>query len=493
MNRTGTGSRRYRRGSAAAVAAAGPSDRGALIGLIVLLALVMLWGGSSRADVPYLIFVRPLAVLLLGYALWGLRLSHIRAHPWLFGTAMVILALPLLQLVPLPPSIWGALPGRALIAEIDAKAGLGSVWRPLSLVPSMTWNAFFALLVPLAALMFGLRLEQRDRARLVPLLLGFGFFSAVLGVLQIVGPPGGFLYFYPVTHTDSAVGLFANRNHEAAFLACMFPALALFATTPTLTALDGPLKPGLALAGGVILVPLILVTGSRAGLVAGMIGIALAGVILLGPLLKSRRDARAARLAAILGAAAVVGGICLVWVTSWLGRAEALQRLLGWEVDKDFRLQAWQSILSLARDYFPAGAGYGSFAEVYKAHEPRELLHGAYFNQAHNDWIEVLMTGGLPAAILLAVVCVVVLWRLVTLARRITSSEIDDRLALLGMSIILIMAFASTTDYPLRVPSIACIWVLAVVWAVPHGRTRPSPEAEDAAPFKSSAEPVLST
>lgn len=445
------------------------SDRGALVGMIVLLAAVLLFGGSSRSDLPNLIFLRPLSILLLAFALWRLRIDHVRSHPWIVGGALLILVMPLLQLVPLPPAIWRALPGRELLVEIDAKAGLGDVWRPISLVPSATWNAFFALFAPLAALIFGLRLSVRDRTMMLPLLLGAGFFSALLGMLQILGPDGGMLRFYPVTHEDSAVGLFANRNHQAAFLACLFPALALFATTPTGMRLDGPLKPVIAAGGAFILIPLILITGSRAGLVAGVLGIVLAGVILLGPLLKSRRSSRRRRLT-IMGVVAIpVAGATLAIATAWLGRAESLQRLLLWQSDDDYRMKAWQPIIQLIKDYFPVGSGYGSFKDVYQINEPRELLHRSYFNQAHNDWLEVLMTGGLPALLILAVVCGAVAWRLYTLLVRINRApSAQDRFALLGLSVILILAFASTTDYPLRVPSIACIWVLSVIWAVPH-------------------------
>lgn len=434
-----------------------------------MLLAALLLGGSSRADLPNLIVLRPLAALGLGYALWGLRSEEVRAHPLLVSAAAAIFALPLLQLVPLPPAIWRALPGRELIAEIDAMAGIGDVWRPISLVPSATWNAFYSLLVPLAVFILGLRLDKVGRARLVPVLLFVGFSSALLGVLQVLGPHGGVLYLYSITHEDSAVGLFANRNHHAAVLACMFPALSLFATTRTYTSLDGPWKPWLALAGGVLLIPLILITGSRAGLVSGVLGIALAGVIAIGPILASRHQGARIPAQAILGGL-MVAGVALAWATTQVGRAEALNRILHWEADSDFRLRAWQPILGMVERYFPVGSGFGSFAKVYGVNEPRELLHSNYFNQAHNDWIEVLMTGGLPAAILLAATCVVVLWRLFVLAKKLTSPALDDRLAWLGISIIIIMAFASSTDYPLRVPSIACIWALAVIWAAPHAR-----------------------
>mgnify|MGYP007125385276 CR=1 FL=1 len=94
-----------------------------------------------------------------------------RAHGLLFGLAVAALALTIAHLVPLPPAIWSQLPGRELVSEIDRAAGLGDVWRPLSLTPGATWNALHAQLVPLAALVLGAQLGRDDLWRLLPLWL----------------------------------------------------------------------------------------------------------------------------------------------------------------------------------------------------------------------------------------------------------------------------------------------------------------------------------
>ncbi len=38
-------------------------------------------------------------------------------------------------------------------------------------------------------------------------------------------------------------------------------------------------------------------------------------------------------------------------------------------------------------------------------HEPDALLRADYANHAHNDWLEVALTGGLPALLILAAAC----------------------------------------------------------------------------------------
>src|SRR3546814_18783044 len=54
--------------------------------------------------------------------------------------------------------------------------------------------------------------------------------SGGLGLAQVIGPRDGPLYLYEITNNGSAVGLFANRNHQAALLACLFPMLAVYAS-----------------------------------------------------------------------------------------------------------------------------------------------------------------------------------------------------------------------------------------------------------------------
>ncbi|MFI2901517.1 O-antigen ligase family protein, partial [Klebsiella aerogenes] len=69
----------------------------------------------------------------------------------------------------------------------------------------------------------------------------------------------------------------------------------------------------------------------------------------------------------------------------------------------DVRVHALPSVLAMIRIYFPAGSGFGGFDTIFRVHEPYALLKPTYFNHAHNDWLEILLDGGLPAALLLVV------------------------------------------------------------------------------------------
>jgi O-Antigen ligase len=431
--------------------------------LIAFLILTFATGGASRADVQSLIILRPAAVIFCGIGLWSLKWVHVKANMFLFGMATAIFALVGSHLIPLPPSIWGALPGRAIITEIDKLAELGEVWRPISMVPSTTWNAFYALFVPLAVLILGVQLEREERFRLLPWLLGLGLFSGFWGILQVAGDPQGSLYLYRVTNNGAAVGLFSNRNHQAILLASLFPLLAVYASTTARSEEQLAVKLWLAIGAGVVLVPLLLVTGSRAGLILGVAGLLSILLVYRQPtsLTPKKRKTKKFDLRYAL---AGFGALCLGALTIIMSRAEAFQRLFATGQGEEERFKVWVPIAQMAWKYFPFGSGVGSFVDVYQIDEPYELLSPEYYNHAHNDWLEVYMTGGLPVLILL--VLALFAWtRLSVQSLRVPLGEGRAvAFARMGALTILILALGSIGDYPLRTPSLACVFVVAALW-----------------------------
>lgn len=435
--------------------------------LSALIVLSFLLGGGSRADIQSLMILRPIAILLMGYGLMGLKWQQIRANAFLFAMAAAIIGLTLLQLIPLPPALWSTLPGRGLVVEIDQAAQLGAVWRPISLVPTGTWNAFFSLMVPLSALVLGARLNRDERWQLLPLIMGIGLVSGVLGVLQLGSGADSPLYFYQVTNNGSAVGLFANRNHQAVFLSALIPMLAVYASGRLQSTRDAKVKAFVAIAFGCFLVPLILVTGSRAGLIAAFIGLVSAPMLYQprqGPRTGKDKGTAAMRRWRVWLAVLAATVVSLVLLTIFLGRGEAFDRMIGQVAGGEFRYKAWGPVLAMAWHYFPVGSGFGSFVEVYQLSEPRELLGTFYFNHAHNDWLELALTGGLPGLALLGASGIAFGVKVARLLAARSQRGRDYALAWMGALVIALFAIASGGDYPLRVPSLACLFVVAAVW-----------------------------
>lgn len=434
---------------------------------MIFMIITLLIGGSSRADVTLLIVLRPLATLLMVYAVLTLPAAAWRDNRFIIAMAGGIVLLPALQLIPLPPSWWQAFPGREVVARIDAAAGISQAWRPLTLSQPGTWNALFSLSVPVAMLFMGLRLDSEQRRQLVPFALWMILASAALGVLQIIGPQGGALYFYPITHSDSPVGFLANRNHQAAFVACAFPILGYLLTDAEFS--QKPYgQPWFAMIVAMFLLPFVLIVGSRAGLIVACVAIGLAMVLyVIGVREQAKRIDR--RVVLLLGGAAVLVGVMTVLAVS-LDRAEALRRAIGWESDTDARLRAWSVIAEFLQSYWPLGTGMGSFVEIYKIYEPENMLQASYFNQAHNDWLEVILTGGIAGAILLIVAVAAWGWR----AWQVRFKRPGNQLSRLGLAVIMLFALASVTDYPLRVPSMMAFLTIAVLWTMPFKHSRRS-------------------
>jgi O-antigen ligase len=431
--------------------------------LSAFLILTFFTGGASRADVHSLIILRPAAVIFCSIALWSLRWNHINKNRFLFGMTAAIFALVVSHLIPLPPSIWGAIPGRAIITELDKAAELGAIWRPISMVPPATWNVFYSLFVPLAVLLFGVQLTQDERFRLIWLLIGFGLMSGFVGILQVIGDPHGPLYLYRVTNNGAAVGLFSNRNHQAILLAMLFPMLAVFASTGILNETQMKVRNYIAVAAGVIIIPLLLITGSRAGLITGALGFVAAFFIYQKPAIASGRNRKASTngVSWFGGAIAI---IILVSLTFLLSRAEALQRLFVGSQAEELRFQLWPHIAKMAWTYFPFGAGIGTFVEVYQIDERYDFLSPTYLNHAHNDWLELFMTAGLPALLLLVIATfAIVRFALNTLKNMPKDNPIILYYSL-GLTIIMIGALGSISDYPLRTPAMACVFIIAVLW-----------------------------
>ncbi|MGH9549530.1 MAG: hypothetical protein ACRD3W_09145, partial [Terriglobales bacterium] len=186
---------------------------------IMLVSSLML-GGASRNGFSGDVTLQFLAIPVLALGFWRLVESDVTPQiRWALWFCVALVALPLLQLVPLPPSLWTALPHRELSAESFALIGKEPPWMPLSVSPQATWLSVLSLLPPLSIFIGVLLLGYRDRRWLSLVVLAVGVVSAFLGLMQVAQGPTSALRFYQFTNpTTEAVGFFANRNHFAALL-----------------------------------------------------------------------------------------------------------------------------------------------------------------------------------------------------------------------------------------------------------------------------------
>ncbi len=440
--------------------------------LVFFLLMLFATGGASRTDVQSLVILRPLSIIACALACVTLRREHFTGHAWLMGSAGVVFSLALLHLIPLPPSAWQALAGRQDLVDVEKLAGLSDIWRPLTLAPMNGWHALLSLFAPLAIILLGIQLNRADLFRLLPAVIALAALSGLLGLLQAVGDPQGPLYLYRITNNGSAVGLFANRNHAATLLACLFPMLAAYAATARGEAGALMMRQLMTAAIAIVLVPLMLVTGSRSGLVSAVIGLGAAALLYRYPSdVRSVWHGKPNRVKPfpILGGIAVIS---LGFLTYFLSRAEAIERLFMQASGDDGRTDFWAISIDLFWKYFPFGSGSGSFVEAYQIIEPNRLLDATYLNRAHNDWVETAVTFGLPGVVALALAIIAFGIRSYRLFCSADGSNRSVAFGRLASVMIAMIAIASVSDYPLRTPTMMGLFAICALWLSEAGRDR---------------------
>jgi O-antigen ligase len=437
---------------------------------LLLLVVATVFGGASQGNALSLMAVEVASLPLLFV---GLYLVLAGAAPKGSALPLILLALvvavPIGQLIPLPASIWTRLPGRQPIAQILDVTRLGRPSLPFSMAPQETWRSLLALTPPAAMLVGALFLSGRERRVLAACWLVLAIVSLGFGVLQLIGGPDSRFYFYDITNPGSLVGLFSNRNNQAALFYSLMPLAAVFAAQFNGDFEDRRTIPAL-LAVLYIFVALVGVAATRS-----RAGIALTGVALLGSAaIILRGGALRRHWRATLGIA--VGGVVAIGAVLLFGLGPILDRFTSGGAEA--RFTGWPLVVAAVERFLPLGSGVGSFQTVYLAAEPLGDISPIYFNHAHDDYLELLLETGLVGAALFAVFAAWLVARIV----RIWTSHGDDMGAACTLAILLLMAH-SLVEYPLRTEALAVLFAFAcatiAVWRPEAGtKTRAPAEAE---------------
>ncbi len=415
--------------------------------------LIAVWiaGGASRADVMGQVVVRGASWALLAIAaVFAPRPRFDQKPVMLFLTAGVLLTA--LQLLPLPVGAWQAMPGRAILIEAATASGQAQPWRPWSIVPSATINALASLVVPFATLMLVSMMRKDEQDWLPAMMLVFVSASMMIGLLQFSGAvlPNPFIN----DTLGQTSGTLANRNHFALLMAigCALAPVWAFQDEVRLK-WRGPLGSGLVL----LFLLAILGSGSRAGLGLGIGGVTL-GAVIIGKRLQRRLQRRSRWVfpAMIAAALCVIALLTLVGVST--GRSVSVGRLLATDLDQDMRGRGLPTVLAMVGDYLPFGAGFGSFDTLFRMHEPFALLKPTYFNHAHDDWLEIILDGGVIGGLLLVAALAWWAWA------SVRAWQSQASLPKFGSAAILLIMVASLFDYPARTPIFMMVLVVAAIW-----------------------------
>jgi len=344
------------------------------------------------------------------------------------------------------------------LALLGLSAAFGGPWVEL--------NALGALLPATAMGLLTLALDFRGRLLLAQWIVGVASASALLGLLQLAGG-GTFLHLFRTSSENSAVGLFANRNHQAVLMACSLPILAAVASIRMHHGGPTARVRGVAVSIAALLLMGLAATGSRMGLLLGFFALAAAGAIygITAESIVSRKWFAAIVL--MLVPAAPIATLAV--------RSGSVARLVSEPLDQS-RLATLGPMLEAARAFLPFGAGFGTFDPVYRHFEPDALLSTIYLNQAHNEPVQLAIEGGLPALLLL---CLFLIWWSGAALRAVRPERSVSRRALgLAMTATtMILMLSSLVDYPLRTPLLSGLLAIACTELV-RSKRRPSAQRD---------------
>lgn len=427
--------------------------------LVLLLAALFLIGGvvgGGPTSVKFSMLVELVACILGTVALAGALDGETprEATPALVLLALILIV-PIAQIIPIPAAWSASLSGRAVPNAIRHLIGDDSAFYPMSLDPEQTRLAILALLVPAATFLATLQLTAASRDLLFRVIVGFALLSALVGILQVTGGGGVSLGIYNQTHEGFPIGFFANRNHEADLLLVAIP---LSARLVLLRPWSQRAQAMVLLGLGAFFAMSVVATQSRTGM-------ALLPVAVIGALIIWRGNIRDRMSWLGAGAIAILSLLALATLNFTPVGRQAFHRFAS--SGDDLRPHIWDATWVAIKNFWPAGSGAGTFPPVYNMFEDLNWVSEAWVNHAHNDYLELLLVAGLPAAILMAAYFVIAgaaLWRRVSFPLR------GQRYA--AATGILIFAAHSLTDYPLRTFGLLTLFAFFSALLYPSRDTR---------------------
>lgn len=360
----------------------------------------------------------------------------------LFGMA-VLLALGAVQaLHPAPPD--GPLPLLPFTASASLTRKALLLWASYAV---LVWSAPNAFTNP------------RSGQRFAWAVVLSGFTVAVAGLIQSAQGNKFVLGFRPIGYGHSPFGPYYNNGHAASFLAvCALIGLGLLGSKAV--AAIRALRRGEPLADQVAILTILAVfvgtitvalfsTHNRGSLLAFGGASLVAGLLSCG-LLKAparRWAARGAILALFLcvSGAALAGGL--------------LKR--GAESSIPVRLSMYRSGLQLLADAPLWGTGLGTVIAVFPPYKAPVVV--GVVDHVHNDWLELPLQAGIPAAVLVLAALVVFGQRVYHGWMREPSRE---RRCVVGGGIAAALCFLlhSMVEFTWQIPANAAIFLLVLCW-----------------------------
>ncbi len=415
--------------------------------------LPLLWGGATPFGVMVVRLVALTAFLLfLAVRHQSRELGELRGP---LGALLLVALFGFLQSAAWPRKVVEVLsPSHAALAD-EAALATGTEplsWIPLSLSASASRGVALDCLVFAALAIAALQVGRRRSWRrwLAAAIVG----SACLQVLLGLRP-------WLAGLVPRLRGTYANPDHLCILLeiaACVALAGIFWALSSRRWADRGELRAAGALSAGVLLLVMlsaISFTGSRAAIPAVLIG-------LTAQAAASARE-RGKWPLAVLGLAGLGSASFLAWIG--VGRSFGRLASTSWfDIAWGSRSLVWSESFSLIRRFPLLGSGLGTFESAFPLVQPAGL-EGVRWGKAHNDFLELAVTGGLVGFTLGAAG---VVFLLIALSRKLRSAgRTEDRLApAAALGCLIAVGVHETFDFGLSLAANAFILIAVVAAAL---------------------------
>ena len=308
-----------------------------------------------------------------------------------------------------------------------------------------------------AMLAFVITQTLRRSSQLRPLawlVCGYGALLAAFSLLQGIAPNGKLYWIWPIEQGGLIYGPYVNHNHYAGLMEMLTPFPLVLALSRHARGNRKLLVAGIA----ALMAGTIFLSGSRGGMIAFGVQVAM-----LTFLLRPQRGAWKQPLVIGLFLAVMIG--FLVWIggNELTRRLASIQSETRQELTGGVRLTIDRDSLRMWREKPFLGWGLGTFPVVYP--QFRSFYTSFFVNQAHNDYLQLLVETGIVGF-------AIGIWFLVLVFRRASSKlenwteTVNGTLtvaALIGCIGILVHSFL---DFNLQIPANAALfYVLCAIAA----------------------------
>jgi len=446
-----------------------------IIWLTGLLVFAFVVGGASREGLTAHIYLFAFGWIGAGFLL-ALRYADLkRSVPKVPFILLALLTVWCLFTVLPLPAYWVGTNNSLYVNVLAEREALdyNKDWLTFSLTPKQTLRSLLSFGPSVFALLSVSLMEDKQRQNLLYGILLLGLTSIFLGLAQLFLGGDSALYFWKITNRGSAVGIFANANHQSIFAALLIPIVLVQASRYRRKFREGDRGLGFALlfmALFLIVVIGVMTGGSTAGYSLSVF----AFILSVGLLRPSKNNSpKELGLIFITCLLLIILFIAYIYISPQLGGLD-LRSFNGGDLS---RRDTFTRSLNILRQNLITGTGLGSFVEVYPFFEDQENVSRTFMNHAHNDWLEWGVELGLIG---LGLLLGFALWLSYYYFRLFLGVDnfLGRRISIAAGISVLVLVLHSLVDYPLRTPFLALTFFILLGVSVTQHKSIPNSGAK---------------